>query len=398
MRLGRSDDGASSSRTPREQTPRILIIASSDARRDALCTAMRAGDVICGLAESTQAALSLLDDPAGARAPRFDVVVLDVPVCGATTLRFIRDLGDRSVAALVVCPSVSFDEAVEAMRAGACDIVSSSIKPREFVKRVRSAVAQQRNLRAAASQAASSGSSAGVRHAGFALEQTDTSSPAASKASPGHAPAQPATTQPLKATPVPAGAHSEDDALSDFLRSIRYQLDVEALLRSALEFLLTQCGPMNAAVFLPSTTGDYSLGAYVNYTCPKDAAEILLDHLANVAAPRLDKLHGVHLFTTRPQITEHVGDGIEWMLDNHVLAFTCRSAGESLAVFMLFRDERVSFNAAAQTLCQQIAGPFADQLARIVRIHHRHLPRDKWGTLGDPSEGESEGGNGGLAA
>ena len=28
--------------------------------------------------------------------------------------------------------------------------------------------------------------------------------------------------------------------------------------------------------------GDYSLGAYVNYTCPKDAAEILLDHLAKM--------------------------------------------------------------------------------------------------------------------
>lgn len=408
MRLGRADDGANNRGAAREQAAHILIVASSDARRDALSSALRPGNVICGLAESTQAATTLLDDPVMARQPRFDVVVLDVPVCGATTLRFIRTLGDRGVGALVVCPHVSFDEAVEAMRAGACDIVSSSIKPKELLKRVRSAVAQQRNLRTAgandarAGQAMSEGGGeGGGNESVLRLPETPGTIPASARPAP--SPARSTgdagrASKPLKATPVTGEAQSEQEAIEDFVRGIRYQLDVEALLRSALEFLLAQCGPMNAAVFLPSTSGDFSLGAYVNYTCPKDAAEILLDHLANVAAPRLEKLHGVQLFTTREQIIEHVGESVDWMLDNHVLAFTCRSAGEGLAVFMLFRDGRGSFNAAAQNVCRQIAVPFADQLARVVRIHHRHLPRDQWGTLGDPAEGEGDAGNGGMAA
>lgn len=362
--------------------PRVLVVSQSDARRTAWCALARSADVICGLAESAQGALSLLDAPGGPapdRARQFEVVVLDVPACNPAALRFIRELGDRDVPALVVCPSVTFDEAVEVMRAGACDIVPSTAKPKELLRRLRSAIAQTRSTRAGRGEAPSV-----VADAPGATE----------------APVAPAGVR-QRATPIKAGAtdapRTPADLADEFGVQIRCELDVESLLRQALEFVLANAGPTNAAVFLPSTTGDYSLGAYVNYTCPKDTAEVLLDHLANVAAPRLERLEQPLLLTDAAAITEHVGDGVDWMLDNHVLAFACRAGGECLALVLLFRDRQLSFNARAVELCAAIAGRFGEQLARVVRIHHRHLPRDKWGGPGD-ADAASDGGEDGLAA
>ena len=67
---------------------------------------------------------------------------------------------------------------------------------------------------------------------------------------------------------------------SEFNSLIRQELDLESLLRVSVEFILGKSGPTNAAVFLPAASGDYSLGAYVNYDCPKDSAEVLMDQLA----------------------------------------------------------------------------------------------------------------------
>lgn len=75
---------------------------------------------------------------------------------------------------------------------------------------------------------------------------------------------------------------------TEFKGLIRNELDIESLLRTTLEFVLSRSGPTNAAIFLPTTSGDYSLGAYVNYDCPKETVDVLLDHLANVVAPRFE--------------------------------------------------------------------------------------------------------------
>jgi hypothetical protein len=53
---------------------------------------------------------------------------------------------------------------------------------------------------------------------------------------------------------------------------------------------------------------------------------------------------------------------------------------------MIFRDRRSPY---AQPLLEQIMTVgelFAAQLARVIHIHHRHLPKSKWGMAGDPPE------------
>jgi GAF domain-containing protein len=175
--------------------------------------------------------------------------------------------------------------------------------------------------------------------------------------------------------------------VSDFKGLIRGELDIEALLRTTLEFVLARSGPTNAAVFLPTTSGDYSLGAYVNYDCPKDTCDVLLDHLANAVAPRFETAvapGGMTHLTDPEALNEFLGDDADWLKGSHVFGFPCSHEGECLAIFMLFRDHRSPFTQPLIEQVHTVGELFAAQLARVIHIHHRHLPKHKWGMIGDP--------------
>ena len=198
--------------------------------------------------------------------------------------------------------------------------------------------------------------------------------------------------------------------VTEFGGLIRQELDIESLLRTTLEFVLGRCGPTNAAVFLPTTSGDYSLGAYVNYDCPKETVDVLLDHLANTIAPRLAEgavkaLPGgrsgggagpvMHL-KDHAALIKALGEDAGWLGDSSVVGFPCTQEGECLAVFLLFRDRLTEFSPALVEQLRTIGELFAAQLARVIRIHHRHIPKDQWGAIGD---GEDEADDiGGMAA
>jgi DNA-binding response OmpR family regulator len=353
---------------------RVVIISTDARRRRELSRALADDNVVCALCQSTDECIELLrPEPTGPALPRYEAVVYDLPRCNEQALDFVRELGDQHVPTVIVCPTVSFDEAVEAMRAGAADIVSASIKPRELQRRLRSALNQS--------------------EPGPSIRPARAGKQRARKLSAGKLP--PSAPCPeehaMEHEPIPA------DPVHEFAQRIRSELDVETLLRQVLEFVLAQIGPTNAAVFLPGQSGDYSLGAYVNYSCPKETAEVLLDHLANVAAPRLERLTTLIQLNTKEKLEEHIGECADWLGEQHVTAFACRSEGECLALFMLFREPSSPFGPASVALLSELSRVFGAQLARVVKIHHRHLPRDKWGTLGDPID-DNEADDRGMAA
>jgi CheY-like chemotaxis protein len=194
---------------------------------------------------------------------------------------------------------------------------------------------------------------------------------------------RPATSD-LTASPFPEQAVKNVSTVSEFKGLIRGELDIEALLRTTLEFVLARSGPTNAAVFLPTTSGDYSLGAYVNYDCPKDTCDVLLDHLANAVAPRFEGVKGMAHLTTEAQLGEYLDHDADWLQGSHVVGFPCTHDGECLAIFMLFRDQRSPFAGPLLEQIKTVGELFAAQLARVIHIHHRHLPKNKWGMIGDP--------------
>ncbi|MHC5002226.1 MAG: response regulator, partial [Planctomycetota bacterium] len=67
------------------------------------------------------------------------------------------------------------------------------------------------------------------------------------------------------------GTQMSDVAMAtEFRTLVKQELDVEDLLRTSLEYLLTKTGATNAAVFLADHDQNFGLGAYVNYDCPRD--------------------------------------------------------------------------------------------------------------------------------
>ena len=177
---------------------------------------------------------------------------------------------------------------------------------------------------------------------------------------------------------------------TEFKGLIKGELDIEALLRTTLEFVLSRSGPTNAAVFLPTTSGDYSLGAYVNYDCPKETCDVLLDHLANVIAPKFERTTGLINLTTPEQLERYIADDADWLNGSNVVGYACRHDNEVLAIFMLFRDRKSGFAQNVLDQVKTVGELFAAQLARVIHIHHRHLPKDKWGMMGDPNEGRED--------
>ncbi len=351
----------SSSRPTDPEPLRVLVIAPDASRRAWVDRALKQDSCRTDVVNSAAEALSLLVQaerragkaPGGVGPrpgqPRFDAAVIDADDCTPATLKLVGELGARQIASVLLCGSVSFDQALAAMRAGASDIVGTDVKPKELIRRLRAAAR-----------------SSTFAHPGE-LDR--------------HEPRTAGSSGLGKATP--SGALTNTDPLASFRAAIANELDVETLLRQALEFVLAKVGPTNAAIFLPGSSGDYQLGAYVNYSAPKDTAEVMLDHLANVCAPRLDRTVGVIELCDAKAVEHTLGDGLEWLSGQRVLAFACRNEGETLAVFMIFRDALSPFPAGTSGVLTGLRDAFGQQLARVIRIHHRHLPRDKWGALGD---------------
>jgi hypothetical protein len=156
---------------------------------------------------------------------------------------------------------------------------------------------------------------------------------------------------------------------SELQTLLRQELDIESVLRTSLEFMLRKLGPANAAIYLPSTTGDYTLGAYINYDCPRDGIEHTLDHLGDAIVPDYSDRPGLHVIEACerdiPTITS------AWVQDSTMIVYSAHNENECTAVIAVFRDQHTGFTSEQRKLVSTIGGMLGEQLARIVKTHHR---------------------------
>lgn len=161
---------------------------------------------------------------------------------------------------------------------------------------------------------------------------------------------------------------------SEFRTLLHQELDLEDLLRTSLEYLLSKVGPTNAAVFLPEGEGEWSLGAYVNYDRDRESVEMLFDHLGNVVAPRVAEEAGVVRVNDRPDLLDADAEGLSFLGGCDTLAFACDHAGETMAVIVLFRERADAFTPELIESLDIMRGIFARQVDRVVKIHRRAEP------------------------
>jgi hypothetical protein len=160
----------------------------------------------------------------------------------------------------------------------------------------------------------------------------------------------------------------------EFVALIRQELDLEQLIRKVLQYLLDKAGPTNAALFLPTGDAEFALGGYVNYDVSGGSTETVLQHLADVVAPRIAASETLIHVKDNAALKEWLGDDAAYLADSEVVAFACRHNAESMAVLVLFRDAAQGFDPSMVETCRAIAPTLGNYLARVVRIHHRHLP------------------------
>ncbi|MBL8745007.1 MAG: response regulator [Phycisphaerae bacterium] len=308
---------------------------------------------------------TLAESRAALRSMRYDLVVVDELQSDGDGLELVRELSahDGAARCIVTSERDGFEGMVEAMRCGAIDFVTKPYRAAELAGRVLAAAEMVRKLRASERR---------VQRLKRICKRLDTARKDMSRQ------VDDLCSDLVTAYQELADQMTHSALATEFSSLIRQDLDVEDLLRSTLEFVLSKTGPTNAAVFLPTGSRDFNLGAYVNYDVPRDTADVLLDHLADVIAPRFENESDLVRIETADELSERLGDEAGWLSDYGVLVFSCQHEGDCLAVVALFRDRDHPFHDELLPQIEVIRALFAEQLGRIVRIHHRHRPDERW--------------------
>ncbi|MFN9126798.1 MAG: hypothetical protein ACK5WD_13335 [bacterium] len=164
----------------------------------------------------------------------------------------------------------------------------------------------------------------------------------------------------------------EAEVAGEFRGLLSQELDVEDLLRTALQYLLTKTGPTNAAVYLPgSKPSQFGLGAYVHYDCPRTTAQPLLDRLGEEICERLAHRPDIIRFTDTREFVHAIGMAGAVLEDTELVAWSATHEGECMAVFFLFRNREEPFKDELAALIDVLRPVFGAQMAKLVRIHHR---------------------------
>ena len=168
------------------------------------------------------------------------------------------------------------------------------------------------------------------------------------------------------------GRAGEAEVVGEFRGLLSQELDVEDLLRTALQYLLTKTGATNAAVFLPGSKPDqFGLGAYVHYDCPRTQAQPLLDRLGDDICERLGTRHDIIRFTDTREFVHSLGLAGAVLEDSELVAWSALHDGECMGVFFLFRNHAEPFLDEHAAMIDLLRPVFAAQMAKLVRIHHR---------------------------
>ncbi len=310
-----------------------------------------------------------LDDARGQLAERtLDMVLLDVGMPDGDGLAFAAELSadHPHVQTIVITGRATTEHAVAAMRAGAVDFLAKPLDLDELTERVTIALhaprhdpqrdQQLRRLKRLCRKLNRS------RH--DITQQVDI-----------------LCNDLVTAYQELASQMHHVETTTTFKAMLEDELDLEQLLRRMMEFVLDKIGPTNAVIFLPAHEGGFTVGGYVNYSCQRESAPVLLQHLADAVAPRIAEEPDVMWLTDHAMIEAWLGDDAAWLTDAQVIAGGCREGDDVLAAVMLFRDGEESFEDAHYELIEAICPVFAAHLVKVINIHHRR--HDLFGPDGD---------------
>lgn len=325
---------------------RILVCASRPETMTLAALVEAGSSWACRVAEGVDTLRSRLVEE------RFEVVVLSSSDLDERLAADLRRL-QPNASVVVAATAARVDEVTRAMRLGACDFLPGDLDADQVEMRLSQAISRSREV---------------VLRDRSARQLSELGAPI------------PSVEQVLEAidladTDEVEGLVSDDNRriamCSEFRTLLRQELDVEDLLRTALEYLLVKTGPTNAAVFLAGGDGRFGLGAYVNYEHPRRSVEPMLQRLGDDACPRLIDEEEILRFDDAADFMDECE--LEKPVDGDVemIAVPCRNDGECLAIMYMFRGEDSPFTDEVASDLDCLRDILAEQLATLIRIHNR---------------------------
>lgn len=354
---------------PDELALRVLLVTAGGSAGASLRKRLAAMGFECEVRnDARRAEASLLSEP-------FDLLICDdsYPASVAESLIRAMRTAEPSASAIWLASAPSVAETVQAMRIGFSDILSLPLHGDELKLRIDALLARQGPLRDRDRRLAR------WKQVCRRLNQARHESDRQAEELAGSLEEERRD-----------GQRRIDEAVmtSEFKTLLRQELEVESLLRTAMEYLLTKTGPTNAAVFLNNGGGRWGLGAYVNYRIPRTSVATVLDRIADQVCPSVASQEGILRFGDVQEFVEAVGPEAEPLADQEIVAFGCHHEGECLAVAVLFRDRRESFPESAAGLLDLLRKVIASQMSAVVRIHHRASPAWPQEAADEREEGE----------
>ena len=354
--LDREIAEAFTEQSSRQGPARILVVGGSIRLQTDLAARLTLrhhySECVAGV-EAGQAALARQD---------YDLVLLSTSLPDGSGLSLARMLQETapSTRTIVLSSDESFEQAVEAMRCGVIDLVEATTPLDDLVSRIEAALRAsradgQREQRLAQLKVVCKKLVVAREEVSDHLDQL--------------------CKDLVSAYEDVSEQMNEVAMAAEFRMLLRQELDVEDLLRTALEYMLTKTGPTNAAVFLPGAMStNFELGAYVNYDCPRETITVLLNHLCRAVCPQMTEETEIISFDDAAEFTEWVGADAGFLGGCQIVAFSCMYEGRCMAVMVLFRSKDEPFDEALAASIDILRTIFAEQVNHVIKVHHRANP------------------------
>jgi DNA-binding response OmpR family regulator len=162
----------------------------------------------------------------------------------------------------------------------------------------------------------------------------------------------------------------------DYANMVANEIEVEAILRKTMEWILGKLGPVNAAIYLSDSERHFALGAYLNLDTEADAplinslGETLIQHTASSS-------RSVTLESDR-HIDELFGEQGAKLKERAWLSTGCFAAApknDCLAVLVVFRKQGEPMD-AMRGMIEAIAPIVGEKIEQALELYHRMHPHD----------------------
>ncbi len=161
---------------------------------------------------------------------------------------------------------------------------------------------------------------------------------------------------------------------SEFQVALGQEVEIEPLLRRTMEWILDRLGPVNAAIFLPDSEKNYTLGAYLNFDTNADS--VLVEVIGQTLVPLASQGSSMVQVHTDQQSQELFAEDARLLLGRSWMACPAYFRNECLGVLVVFRGQDTPPEETWATVIESVCPVLAENIARAVRIHQRGISAD----------------------